>query len=188
MKLPVTLAMLAFVGLSACKKADSDQATPAQRTLNSTTDVSCNHEMYPYIPFFKEESTKAILFNGSFLRTYYRLSNSAVTKKFYASFDYPLCINMYAADFIRFYLKKPDGTELFVGTVNPSLQRNLLIEIPLEVFNGGAYSSAYDGQVGRYSLRLEYGMGTYSPANSYQQSSETYLTCKYNGGEDGALE
>ncbi|MDO7886077.1 hypothetical protein [Hymenobacter cheonanensis] len=186
MKLLLTLSLAAIVGLNACKKIDSDQPTPTQSQLNSTADVSCNHEMYSYIPLIKDESKQNSLNNTSFPQTYYRLSNSAVTKKIYASFAYPLCINLYHADFIRFYLTKPDGQELYMGSVDPHLVDGLLIELPLEVFNGGAYSSAYDSQVGRYSLKLEYGMGTYSPSNIYEKSSDAYITSTYNGGAGGA--
>lgn len=188
MKLSITLSLLAVVGLSACKKTDSNQPTPVQRELNSTTEVSCEREMYSYILLLKDESKQNYLNNSTFPQSYYRLSNSAITKKIYATLAYPLCINMYHADFARFYLTKPDGQELYMGSVNPHNTTDLLIELPLEVFNGGAYSSAYDSQVGRYSLKVEYGMGTYSSSVPYQTSSNAYITSKYNGGTGGAIE
>ena len=188
MKLPLTLSLAAIIGLSACKKLDSAQPSPTQRQLNSTANVSCSSEMYSYIPLLKDESKQNYLNNTSFPQSYYRLSNSAVTKKIFASFGYPLCINLYHADFIRFYLTKPDGQELYMGSVDPHLMNGLMMELPLEVFNGGAYSSAYDSQVGRYSVKLEYGMGTYSPSNVYQKSGSAYITSTYNGGPGGALE
>jgi len=95
---------------------------------------------------------------------------------------------MYHADFARFYITKPDGTDVYAGSIDPHQTTELLLELPLEVFNGGAYSSAYDSQLGRYAVRVEYGMGTYSPGTFYQQSGNAYITSRYNGGDGGALE
>ena len=190
MKLSTTLSLFAIIGLSACKKVDSNQPSPVQRDANSTAEVSCNREMYSYIPLIRDVTTKEYLNNSSFPQSYYRYANSAVTKKIYASFGYPLCINLYHADFIRFYLTQPDGQELYMGSVDPHLTDGMVLELPLNVFNGGAYSSAYDSQLGRYSIKLEYGMGTYSanPPIPYQQSSSAYITSRYNGGPGGTLE
>lgn len=187
MKILKPLLLFTIVGLSACQKDDIVQPAPVQASSNGTAQVSCNSEMYSYIVLLKDPTTNDYLNNSSFPQTYYRLANSAVTKKITAELAYPLCINLYHADFVRFYIVKPDSTEVFAGSVDPHQNKSLLLELPLEVFNGGLYASAFDSQVGRYTIKIEYGMGTYSPNTPYQQST-AYISSRYNGGAGGALE
>lgn len=173
--------LVALAGLGACAKKEA--VTPAPQAQENVSEAAaqptCNSQIFPYLPMIKDASNTNYVNGQTYQITRFQTIRSAVPRRFYATVTYPLCVNMYHADFIRYYLRKPDGTEVFIGQIYPYVSQSYAVafDIPLEYVSNDFYVTAKDAQVGQYAIKLEYGTGTYQPGNTssyYYSSPSTY--------------